>query len=105
MAWKANPPVTGSILTSGLVEFIREKIDYEVLVLFGSYVRGEDNENSDIDLLVISKRKKKLDLSKFSRLLKKPITPHILDLTTAKKEFKNNIINGVVLDGYLRLFK
>lgn len=94
-----------AVLASGLVEFMREKIDFEALVLFGSYARGEDNENSDIDLLVVSKHKKELDLSKFSKPLKKPITLHILDLTTAKKEFKNNIINGIVLDGYLRLFK
>jgi len=93
-----------NILVSGLIGFIKGRTEHQALVLFGSFARGEDNENSDIDLLVVSSHKKELDLSKFEKKLKKHISQHILDLTTAKREFKNNIVNGIVLDGYLRLF-
>ncbi len=36
-----------------IVKKISEKFDVEKIILFGSYVRGNANENSDVDLLVI----------------------------------------------------
>jgi len=38
-----------------IVTFITSKISPERIVLFGSYARKENNENSDIDILIIVK--------------------------------------------------
>ena len=41
-----------------IVAFITSKISPEKIVLFGSHTRGENNENSDIDILIIIKNLK-----------------------------------------------
>ena len=38
-----------------IVAFIISKISPERIVLFGSYARGENTQNSDIDILIIMK--------------------------------------------------
>jgi len=38
-----------------IVTFITSKISPEKIILFGSYARGENNENSDIDIMIILK--------------------------------------------------
>lgn len=95
----------GSLYASKLAEYIANKTMPNAIVLFGSYSRGEDVEESDIDVLVVSKEKK-MDLTHYERKLKRKINvifePDILKL---KKEFLNNIINGVVIYGYLEVFK
>ena len=75
------------------------------IVLFGSYQRGEDIENSDIDLFIESK-KEKLDINIFEKKLKRKIELHFKeDFTSYPKELKNNIINGIVLSGFLEGYK
>ena len=41
-----------SVIESGLVEYLEEKLMPKSIVLFGSYERGEDVEGSDIDILL-----------------------------------------------------
>jgi predicted nucleotidyltransferase len=41
-----------------IVTFITSKISPERIVLFGSYARGENNKNSDIDILILMKNLK-----------------------------------------------
>jgi len=41
-----------------IVAFITSKISPERIVLFGSYARGENTENSDIDILILMKNLK-----------------------------------------------
>ena len=41
-----------------IVAFITSKISPERIVLFGSYARGENTENSDVDILIIVKNLK-----------------------------------------------
>ena len=70
------------------------------LVLFGSYLRGEDNETSDIDLLIVSKIKKNIDLSKLEENLKRKVhLTFVKDIPNLDKELKNKIKNGFVLYG------
>lgn len=38
-----------------IVAFVTSKISPERIVLFGSYARGDNRENSDIDILIIVK--------------------------------------------------
>ncbi len=88
---------------SKLLEFIEEKTRPDCIVLFGSAARGEDTEESDVDLF-IQAGETNLDLEKYEKLIKRKITlffePEIKKLS---KELLNNIINGHVLYGYLKV--
>lgn len=81
-----------------------EKVAYpSCIVLFGSAVLGEDTEESDIDLFVQTKRMT-LDLSKFEKALHRKI--NLLfepDLKTISPELLNNLANGIVVYGYLKV--
>src|SRR3989339_697604 len=71
------------------------------IVLFGSAARGEDTEQSDIDLFVQAKAKA-LSLAKEEKILQR--TLHILfepDIKLISRELLNNLANGIVLSGYL----
>ena len=93
-----------AILESGLIDFIEDKLMPNSIVLFGSYQRGEDIEGSDIDLFVECKRKE-LNLSLFEKKLMRKIQLHFNEkFSSYSKELKNNIINGMVLKGYLKVF-
>ena len=90
---------------SGLVEYIEERLAPRSIVLFGSYSRGEDTETSDVDLFVECKMEA-IDLAAFEKKLKRKIQLHFSDhFASYPKELKNNIINGIVLSGYLEGFK
>lgn len=91
----------------GLIWNLKEAYTPEAIVLFGSYAKGEDIENSDIDILIIS-TKKTYDPGKFLQEMEKElarkINLHILEsIQKSPAEFKNTIANGVVLYGYLKL--
>ncbi len=47
-----------TLYVSGLVQFIRIELNNPIIILFGSYSRGEDIENSDIDLYIETPSKK-----------------------------------------------
>ena len=94
-----------SIIESNLIEFIEEKLAPKSIVVFGSYQRGEDAEESDIDIFVECK-KEELNLSLYEKNLKRKIELHFNDnFQNYPKELKNNIINGIVLRGYLEAYK
>ena len=57
----------------------------DIVILFGSYAKGGQNEKSDIDILVINKDgKKSVSFSKYELFYKKRINP----IFVRKKEFK-----------------
>jgi len=75
-----------------------------VIVLFGSASKGEDIKDSDIDLFLQCKEKK-LDMKKYEKELKRKVNIFFSDnFNKLSKELKNNIINGVILYGYLKVF-
>lgn len=93
-----------SVYNSGLVEFLRDKCMPKSIVMFGSYLIGEDTESSDIDLFVETK-KQDIDLAKYEKNLGRKI--ELLfnkDFKDYSSELKNNIINGRTLYGYLEAF-
>ena len=94
-----------SVLESNITDFIEEKLMPKSIVLFGSYGRGEDTEDSDIDLFIECK-KEELSLVKFEKALNRKIELHFNDnFNSYPKELKNNIINGIVLSGFLEGYK
>jgi predicted nucleotidyltransferase len=92
------------LLESGISAFLKEKLMPKVIVLFGSYRKGDDTEESDIDLF-LECQKEDLDLSQFEKRLKRKIQLHFKTrFNHYPMELKNNIINGIVLEGYLEVF-
>ena len=89
---------------SKIISFIKDTTFPKSIVIFGSYRRGEDTEESDIDIFVQA-HEKKLDLKQFEHKLKRKIQLHFKDsINSYAQELKNNIINGIVLEGYLEVF-
>ena len=93
-----------SLYASGVVEeLVKAYEEPDAIVLFGSYTQGNDTEKSDIDLAIVTSLEKTPDLSKFEKVLMRKINILELDMSKAKKEFLNNLANGIVLHGYLTL--
>lgn len=92
------------IKNSGLLRFIQDKFMPDVIVLFGSAAKGEDIEGSDVDLF-LQCREKKLDLNKFEKAINRKINLFFNEnFNSLSKELRNNIINGIILYGYLKVF-
>ena len=90
---------------SGVMNFLEEKLLPNTIVLFGSYQRGEDDEQSDIDLYIEAKEKE-VNVKNFEKKLQRKIQLHFKDpFTSYPKELKNNILNGTVLQGFLEGYK
>ena len=97
---------------SGLVEFLKENTpNVSSIVLFGSMARGEDDEKSDIDILVIGKEKPE-NFRKFEEKVNKEITVHVFSWSEWNKMAKEDsafysevISHGIPLYGELPLVK
>lgn len=90
---------------SGLREYIDKVFSPDCIVLFGSASRGEDIEESDIDLY-LQACKKEIDLSRYEESLNRDIQLHINEsLESYPDELMNNIANGIVLTGYLEVIR
>jgi predicted nucleotidyltransferase len=90
---------------SGLSEYLFEECQPSAIVLFGSAGRGEDVAGSDLDLYVQARERKLAGLEKFEKALGRNI--QILfekDFGNIGKELRNNIINGTIIRGYLKVF-
>ncbi len=75
----------------------------ESIILFGSYRKGEDTEESDIDIAVITTLKIQSDWTPFEKKLHRKIT--VLELKKGKIEagFKSTLANGIGLYGYFEM--
>jgi len=93
-----------TIESSGLAKHLEEELRPDAIVLFGSYSRGEDNKDSDIDIAVINGRNKDLDLEKFEEELGRKINIQNLESADEGDEnFRNSLANGTVLRGFLKV--
>jgi predicted nucleotidyltransferase len=69
----------------------------ETVILFGSYAKNKERENSDIDLIIINKSgKKTISFSRYETLYKKEINPMF---------FKNQEIKYLLKDNEENVFK
>lgn len=83
-----------------LKEKIIEEIHPRLFVVFGSYSLGEDIETSDIDILLISKTTKEINVKKFEDTLGRKINIMIVDdFRKLDKIMQKRIMNGFVLFG------
>ena len=90
---------------TGLIEHLRQELHNPTIVLFGSYAKGEDVEDSDIDLYIETPSKKAIKPEKFENQLKRSMQFFIHKnlKETKNPELANNIINGITLNGYLEV--
>lgn len=83
-----------------LTREIINQIYPSAIVLFGSYSRGEDVKSSDIDIFIISKVKKEINVSLFEKILERKINILVLDkIEKLDESIKKKINNGIVLYG------
>ena len=95
------------IYESGLVDFLEDKFPGATIILFGSYSRGEDilakdekGQDSDIDIAIIRRKEKNLELKEFDKKFEKRISVNFYDsFNKIHKHLKDSIFNGILLSG------
>lgn len=89
-----------------VINIIVKNYSPEKIILFGSYARGENNSDSDIDLLIIKESKlprykRALEIRKYLRGLRIPLD--IIVYTKAEIEkwrnVKSTFVNNVIQEG------
>ena len=100
------------IYQSGLVEFLYETYNHpKSITLFGSFRKGEDISNSDIDVAIESEAFEKYtilglrQLSEFEKSIGRAIQIHQFNQKIIDNNLFNNIANGIVLMGFLEVNK
>ena len=93
--------------SSGMVDFLVGELSNPTIIVFGSYSKGEDAEDSDIDLYIETQSKKDIRLNKFEKILKRKIQVFRHDSIhkVANIHLANNILNGTILNGFEEVFK
>jgi len=87
-----------------LVDFFNKNLANPTIILFGSLSKAETKNDSDIDICIIG-HKKELDIKNFENNLKRKVQLFFFSSVEdiKNKELANNIINGYILEGRLRL--
>jgi len=92
------------IISSGLVEFLMEKLNPSCIILFGSIRKGESVLESDIDLFVESPVKKDLNLKLFEKKIGHKIQLFVEPkINKLQSNLFNNVLNGIKLYGSFSL--
>lgn len=98
------------IYQSGLVEFLNQVYNNpRCIVVFGSFRRGEDISNSDIDIAIERDDVKEYkilglrELSEFEKQIGRRIQIHEFNKNNVDLHVFNNIANGIVLIGFLEV--
>ena len=96
----------------GLVDFL---VDFfknpKAIILFGSFRKGGDISNSDIDIAIESDEVKEYkinglrELSEFEKVIGKKIQIHLFNRKNVDIGIFNNIANGILLWGFLEVKK
>ncbi|NCO96708.1 MAG: hypothetical protein COY38_00485 [Candidatus Aenigmarchaeota archaeon CG_4_10_14_0_8_um_filter_37_24] len=100
------------VYRSGLVEFL---VDFyknpRAVVLFGSFRKGEDLSNSDIDIAIETDEAKEYqitglrELAEFEQIIGRKIQIHLFSRSDIDIGVFNNIANGILLWGFLEVKK
>jgi len=91
------------VYESGIVQFLYNHLPGSTIILFGSYSKGEDVFNSDIDLAVIGYKEKNLNLEEFNKKLGRIININYYSSWNINKNLKNNLLNGITLVGGIEI--
>lgn len=90
---------------SGLVDALVEAYGGpDAIVLFGSYAAGEDDERSDVDVAVVTRRRRvAFDADSFEHPLGRSINVTEVHPDRMTEEFATVLANGIVLEGFLEV--
>lgn len=86
------------------VDFLNTNLVNPVVILFGSLSKAEAKIDSDIDITIFA-NKKELNVQEFEEKLKREIQIFIFKSPkdVSNKELLNNILNGFILEGKVKL--
>jgi len=89
---------------SEVLDYLDKTLLNPTVILFGSLAKAETKSDSDVDLCVIA-YKKRIRVINFEKKLKRKIQMFFFQSikNIKNKELANNIINGYVLNGRIRL--
>jgi len=92
------------IYESGFADMLEKDFAGGTVILFGSYSKGEDTINSDIDIAVIGRKEKNIELRAFEGIFNREINinfyPSFKDI---HKRLRENIFNGIAIAGGIEL--
>ena len=95
--------LVSKLMDSGIVDYIQKECLPSSIILFGSGAKATFTEKSDIDIFVESKESK-LNLAKYEKILNRKVNPLFeQNLNNLSKGLRNNILNGIVLYGFIRI--
>lgn len=93
-----------SIYLSDLLKYLEKELPGATIILFGSYSYGSDASTSDIDIAIIGRKEKILQLEEFEKILERKININFYNsLKEINKNLKNNILNGIILEGNIEI--
>lgn len=88
----------------GLKDYLEDEFVGATIILFGSYSKGDDTKTSDIDIAIIGRKKKNINLNEFEvKYERKIIINFYPSFNNIHKHLKENIFNGIVLVGGIEL--
>jgi predicted nucleotidyltransferase len=95
------------VYDSGLIKHLIANYSNPTILLFGSYSKGEDIEDSDIDLYIETASKQEFNLKKYEKALKRKIQVfNFKNIKQVKNIFlANNMLNGITLNNFIEVFK
>ena len=92
------------LYASGLVAYLETQFAGSTIIVFGSFSRGEDTSESDIDIAIIERKPKQVDFLQFEpKILRKIHLNTYNNWNEIPIQLKNNILNGIVLAGSIEL--
>ena len=92
------------IYESGLADILEHEFAGSAVILFGSYSRGDDTIKSDIDIAVVGRKEKHINLDKIEKMLERTININFYDsFGDIHKNLRENIFNGIVISGGVSL--
>ncbi len=81
---------------------------FEAIIFFGSASKGEDMEKSDFDVCIVGRKEVEVDLKNYEKKINRNISllfiKSLEELKEKSPELLNNLINGIVLKGYFKVF-
>jgi len=95
---------TNQLFSSGLIGFLIDNLNPSLIILFGSFRKGESDKDSDMDVFVESQIKKEIDLKKFEKKIGHKIDLFVeTSLEKLNSNLFNNVVNGIKLYGSFKI--
>ncbi len=98
------------MFASRIIDFLNELYTHpRAIILFGSFRKGEDISSSDIDIAIemdenkIYSTEHLSELQGFEKMILRRIQIHQFGRKSIDKNIYSNIINGIVLSGFLEV--